>query len=183
MQLSPHQRSNLQAKAVLAHTVNAYSHNLSPSLLMRSPVAHQPRPPEVRQVAIQLSRDVMSASLEGGGSRRVDFGTVMSHLLVGATAGSPRVPACEGDGGRKRSRPGEDEEQQSRTYNPSRPHEATIILPTTDPTGLSGYPRCDPQREQRKETSGPNIRGGGTEGKSRGGGAGRPARASSPRNQ
>ena len=136
MQLSPGQRSTLQAKPVLAHTANTYSHNLSQSLVTRSPVAHQFHPPEVRQVAMDLSRDETSLGLAGGGSRRVDFVTVMSHLLVGAAAGSPRLPAGEAVGGRKRRRPGEQEEPQSPTYNRSRPHEATMMLPTTAPTGF-----------------------------------------------
>ena len=59
------------------------------------------------------------------------------------------------------------------------------MLPITAPTGLSGYPPCDPprehSRERHKETLGPNIRGGGPERRSRGGDGGRPARASSPR--
>ena len=101
-------------------------------------MAHQFHAPEVREVAMDLSRDETSLGLAGGGSPRVDFGTVVSHSLVGATTGSPRIPAGEGDGGRKRRRTGEQEEPQSPTYNRSRPHEATMMLPTTAPTGLSG---------------------------------------------
>ena len=159
---------------------------MSPSLVTRTPVAQQFHAPEVRDLGMDLSRDETWLGLACGGSPRVDFGTVMSHLLVGATVGSPRLHAGEGDGGRKRRRTGEQEEPHSPTYNRSRPHEATMMLPTTAPTGLSGYPSCDPQRERsrehHKETSGSNIRGGGPERRSRGGDGSRPARASSPRN-
>ena len=90
MQLSPRQGSALQAIRVLAHMANSYPHNVSPSPVMRSPMAHQFHAPEVRYVAMELSPDVTSVGLATGGSPRVDFGTVMSHLLVGATARSPR---------------------------------------------------------------------------------------------
>ena len=126
-------------------------------------MAHHFHAAEVRDVAMDLSRHGTSLGLAGGGSPRVDFGTVMSHLLVGATPRSLPMPAGEGDDGRKRPRTGEQEEPQSPTYNRSRPHEATLMLPTTAPTGLSGYPPCDPPREpsleRQKETPGSNIRG------------------------
>ena len=164
---------------------NTYPHNLSASLETSSLVAHQFHSPEVRDVAIKLSRAETSVGLAGGGSPRLDFGTVMSHLLVGSTTGRPRMPAADGDGRRKRRPTGEQEEPRSATYNRSHPHAATMMLSTRAPTALSEYPHCDAprehSRERHKETARSNIRGGGREHRSSGGGDGRPPRASSPR--
>ena len=57
MKLSPHQRTSLQANTVLAQITNPYPHNLSQSLVTRSPVAHQFLPGVVRDVARDRSRD------------------------------------------------------------------------------------------------------------------------------
>ena len=48
----------------------------------------------------------------------------------------------------------EQEEAQSGTYNRVPPHEAPMLLPTTAPTGLSGFPPYGSPREHHKEMSG-----------------------------
>ena len=75
--------------------------------MTRSTLAHQFRPNEARDLAMDLSLDAPSLGLAGGGAPPLDFGAVMFHLLLGAPAGSPRLPAGDGDAGRKRRRTGE----------------------------------------------------------------------------
>ena len=186
MQLSPHQRSNLQANTVLADMANPYPHNLSPSLVTRSSVAHQFHAPEVNDVAMDLSRNATSVGIAGGS---ISWGGLRDGgvALAGRRSSGKSSSSCWGRRWRTKSRrTGEQEEPQSPTNIRSITHEATMLLPMTVPSGLSGYRPCDPprepSRERHKETAALNIRVGGPERRSPGGDGDRPARASSPRN-
>ena len=146
MQLSRKQRSTLQANPILVQIANPYPRNISPPLSTGPTLAHQFRYRVSRDGTLPLSRDATSMGLAEGVSPRVDFGTLVSHVLVVAPERRRRVPAGAGDAGWKPRRTGEQQEAQSPTDNPVRPNEATLVLPTTPQGTCRIHPIRCPKR-------------------------------------
>lgn len=116
-QLRPHQRNNSHIKAVHSKMPNRYPRNFSAPLVTGSPLENQFRSAESRDVAMDLIRNARLLGLACGGAPPMDTGTVISHMLVGLSAGRRRVPARYGDAGVKFRRTGEEEEEESPTEN------------------------------------------------------------------